>query len=147
MECSVNCEIDESRVPSSADGPAVLRALGTRTWPTTSGRRLRHTVYSLIGCPGFQSATYLLVRRTADGNREVLAVRRTRSDVPSLNLARIRRAGARWGANEVHVFRGATTEEERTCVVAELTRTLCARRGRSSRRAAAPSAALRSGPA
>ena len=124
MECSVSLEIEGSTSPSMTDGPAMFRPLGMKIWTTSSGRRVRHTVYSLVGCPGLTSATYVLVRRTPDGRRSILAVRRTRSVVPSLNLARIRRAGARRGANEVHVYRGARTDGERIELVADLTRAL-----------------------
>jgi hypothetical protein len=40
--------------------------------------------------------------------------------VPSLNLARIRQAGARLGANEVHLYQAARSDEERARIVAEL---------------------------
>jgi hypothetical protein len=129
MECSVDCDVDQVRVPLPADEPLALRHLGTETWQTASGQRLRHAVYSLIGCPAVVAATYILVRRTADGARRVVAVRRTRTDIPILNLARIRRAGARLGANEVHVFRSAKSDEERRWLVAELSRSLGLRRG------------------
>lgn len=145
MECSVDCEVDQVRLPAPAVVPLPLSGLGTETWHTATGQRLRHAVYSLIGCPGVLAATYILVRNCPDGMREVLAVRRTRSDIPSLNLARIRRAGARLGANEVHVFHGAQSAEERRWLVAELSRSVGLRRGGSRRRATASGAALRSG--
>ncbi len=93
-------------------------------WPSASGRRLKHTIYSLIGCPAVKAATYILVRRRRNGSRLVLAVRQTRSAVPSLNLARIRQAGARLGANEVHLYQAAKSVGERTRVVADLTEKL-----------------------
>ncbi len=133
MECSVNCEVDENRPPKLAPSAGILRPLGTTTWGTASGRRLLHTIYTLIGCPAIRGATYLLVKRSENGVRVVLAVCRTRTDVPSLNLARIRRAGARRGANEVHIFRGAKTEDEMSAIVSELSRTLRLRRGRAGR--------------
>lgn len=128
MECGVDCDVDEFRLPFPADEASPLHDLGTEIWETASGRALRHVVYSLIGCPGVLSATYILVRRSPDGLRDVLAVRRTRSNIPSLNLARIRRLGARLGANEVHVFRDSTSDEERRWLVSELSRSLGLRR-------------------
>lgn len=133
MECSVDCEVDERRSVPSTEGVPLLRPLGTRIWPTSTGRQLQHTVYSLLGCPPIERATYLLVYRTPSGSREVRAIRRTRSPFPILNLARIRRAAARHGANEVHVFCEADTDEARREVVRELVTNL-RHRPRSARR-------------
>lgn len=99
-----------------------LAPIGRSTWCAASGRRTRHTIYSLIGCPPVASAVYLLIRRDAGGAPRVLAVRRTRSRFPSLNLARIRRAGARLGANEVHLHDAARTDDEQAAILADLLR-------------------------
>lgn len=124
MESAAHRQREEHRPPEQADGAALASALlaplGHRTWPLASGRRLRHTVYSLIGCPAVKSATYILVRRACDGSHRVLAVQRTSSKAPTLNLARIRRAGARLGANEVHLYRAARSDGERAEIVADL---------------------------
>lgn len=116
-------------LPPAQDDARALAALlcaplGTQNWRLAAGRVLRHTVYSLIGCPVVKAATYLLVRRHADGSCTVLAVRRTRSAAPSLNLAGIRRSGARLGANEVHLYQAARSDVERRRLVAELTELL-----------------------
>jgi hypothetical protein len=126
MECSVDLKLDDQTTPSTvgADDVDFQRPLGTTVWPTASGRSIRHVVYSLIGCPPVKAAIYLLVHQAADGSRKVLAVRATRSHFASVNLARIRRAGARWGANEVHLFRGAKSDEERNDLVSDLCRAL-----------------------
>jgi len=133
MECSVSIRVDERRSLSSIEDSALLRPLGARIWETSTGRQLQHTVYSLLGCPPIEQATYLLVYRTPGGSREVRAVRRTRSPFSTVNLARIRRAGARHGANEVHVFRGAANDEARRELVSELVTTWRCR-SRSARR-------------
>jgi len=129
MECSLERELEESAPLQRADVDAVSiqRPIGTTVWPTASGRRVRHVIYSLIGCPPVRAATYILVRHTLDGDREVLAIRATRSPFPSVNLARIRRSGARWGATEVHLFRGSRSDEERRDLVSDLCRALGAR--------------------
>lgn len=126
MQWSVSCDVADREPlrPMGAEAAALLAPLGTETWCTASGRRIRHTVYSLIGCPPIGAATYLLIRRAADGRRVILAIRRTRSNFPSLNLAHIRRIGARLGANEVHLFHGLPTDEGRRDLVADLSRAL-----------------------
>ena len=64
----------------------------------------------------------MLVARAYDGSQRILAVRRTRTGIPSLNLAAIRRTGARLGANEVHLYLAAKTDIERVRVVDDLMR-------------------------
>lgn len=114
---------DEPRRAGRTDKALRLLApIGRSTWRAASGRRTRHTIYSLIGCPPVASAVYLLIRRDADGAARVLAVRRTRSRFPSLNLARIRRMGARLGANEVHLHGSAKTDDEQAAVLGDLLR-------------------------
>ena len=121
MAYSVQHQSDEARPAGPAsESLYLLRPLGEQDWQLSSGRRLTHTFYSLIGCPAVKAATYLLVRQLADGTRRVLASRRTRSSVPSVNLADIRHAGARLGANEVHLYQGATSDAERSAVAADL---------------------------
>lgn len=83
-----------------------MRSAGRCVWKSLLGRRSVATVYSLVGCPPLVDAVYLLVRRLDGGRRQIIAVRRTRSTVASLNLAHIRRTGARLGADEVHVIDG-----------------------------------------
>lgn len=124
MECSPDLELDDTTAPPLAgvDPVGLLQPIGTTVWSTASGRRVSHVVYSLVGCPPVEAATYLLVRQSRDGTRQVLAVRTTRSPFPSVNLARIRRAGARRGATEVHLFRGAASDEARRDLVSDLCR-------------------------
>jgi ATP-dependent helicase YprA (DUF1998 family) len=128
MESAAHLQSDEASPAEQDSGEAIaslLRApLGHRIWSSASGRRLRHIVYSLIGCPAVKAATYILVRREPDGTSSVLAVRRTRSAAPSLNLARIRRAGARLGANEVHLYQAARSDGERARIVSDLAEAL-----------------------
>lgn len=89
-------------------------------WRGASGRRYIHTMHPLWYCPPVADATYVLVRREGDSRRRVLAVGRTHSDAPSLNLAEIRQKGARLGANEVHVHLIAATDRERAVIEFDL---------------------------
>jgi hypothetical protein len=90
-------------------------------WRGASGRAYVHSVYSLIDCPPLPKATFLLVRRAADGRRLVLHVGLGHSDTATLNLAQVRRRGARLGANEVHVcFLPPSSEEEHALVACDL---------------------------
>jgi hypothetical protein len=72
-------------------------------WRGASGRVYVHRVYTLIECPPLPQASYVLVRREADGRRIALHVGLGRSGTATLNLAQVRRRGAQLGANEVHV--------------------------------------------
>jgi hypothetical protein len=137
MECSVDLKLDEEAAPGIAAGAEAVdfqRPLGTSVWSAASGRAIRYVVYSLVGCPPVKAAIYLLVHDAADGSRKILAVRATRSRFASVNLARIRHTGARWGANEVHLFRGARSDEERNTIVADLCRALRVRAPRTPRK-------------
>ena len=91
-----------------------------RYWRGASGYRYLHMVYSLIGCPAPPKANYVLVRRQDDGRRVALAFGQTKEDAVSLNLAHLRREGARRGANEVHIHLLADTPEARDAVEADL---------------------------
>ncbi len=75
-----------------------------------------------MGCPPLRAATYLLVHRSADGNRTVLAVARTRRVAATENLARIRETGAILGANEVHEHAVCGSDRTRAAIELELTR-------------------------
>ena len=88
-------------------------------WRGASGRRYIHTIHPLRFCPPVADATYMLVSREGD-RRRVLAVGRTHSDAASLNLAEIRQAAARLGANEVHVHLIAASERDRAVVEFDL---------------------------
>ena len=89
-------------------------------WRGASGKRYIHTVYSLLFCPAVSDATYVLIRREADGSRKVLRIGRTLGDEASLNLAEIRQRGAALGANEVHVHLIATSNRDRAMVEFDL---------------------------
>lgn len=114
--------IDKALAPStgSDDATVLFAPFATVVWQTASGRHIPHTVYSLIGCPAVQAATYLLVRRAADGQRTVLAVARTRTKVATLNLASIRNRGASLGANEVHVHAAGASDGARAEIELDL---------------------------
>ena len=72
-------------------------------WTGASGKRYVHTVYNLLDCPALPAGNYVLVNKSASGQHTVLSVGRVTHQAPSLNLADIRRRGAEFGANEVHV--------------------------------------------
>lgn len=87
----------------AASGLAVDLPSRIHFWRGASGQRHLCTVYSLYECPPLPKAVYLLVRRAADGRREVLRVGRVEEDFASLNLAAVRHLSAILGGNEVHV--------------------------------------------
>jgi hypothetical protein len=72
-------------------------------WTGASGKRYVHTVYNLLDCPALPAGNYILVKKSPSGQRSVLSIGRVTHQAPSLNLADIRRRGAEFGANEVHV--------------------------------------------
>jgi hypothetical protein len=89
-------------------------------WPGASGRAYAHNVYSLIGCPPLPMASYVLVRRDAEGRRRALRAGVVQSEAPTLNLAHLRRAGALAGANEVHVCFDAASDADRRLIACDL---------------------------
>lgn len=89
-------------------------------WRGASGARYLHSVYSLRECPALPKATYILVRRDDDGTRRPLKIGQTVAKADTLNLARLRQAGAQLGANEVHIHLLAETDEARTAVTTDL---------------------------
>ncbi len=112
------------RFRSAPASDAMTTSFGTARWTAASGRQVDHAMFSLVGCPATTSAVYILVRHQPDDSRLVLAVRRTRSRHPSLNLARIRHLGAILGANEVHLSEPLANEAELTETTEDLARAL-----------------------
>lgn len=113
-------------VLAPADEPALICrerkiAQPYHYWRGESGARYLHSVYSLLECPALPKATYILVRREQDGARRPLKIGQTMDEADTLNLAHLRQAGARLGANEVHIHLLAESEEERAAVTADLT--------------------------
>jgi hypothetical protein len=109
-----------------ADEPALVCAeeafaQAFHYWRGASGRRYLHSVYTLVGCPALPQANYILVRRHTDGTREALAFGNTKDDAISVNLAHLRHAAAKCGANEIHVHLLAETAHDRALVEADLT--------------------------
>ena len=105
--------------------PAVRRRLEQaparrHVWQGASGREYAHDVYGLIECPPLPRASYILVRRDADGRCRALRVGVGANDAPTLNLAEVRQQGAQTGANEVHVHLDAASEAERRLVACDL---------------------------
>ncbi len=89
-------------------------------WSGASGKGYVHSVYSLIECPPFPKASYILVRRDQRGWRAALHIGLGESEAPTLNLAQVRQRGAQLGANEVHVHVLARTDTERSLVACDL---------------------------
>jgi hypothetical protein len=114
MRVPVNEPKSRPRIARPARPTAALfEPLGHYVWRGASGRRFTHAVYSLIGCPAPLAASYVLVRRSDDGRRRVVACGRTVSEAASLNLASIRQRGASLGANEVHIHALGDSDSER----------------------------------
>ncbi len=119
-------DASETALMGPAEEPALVCAEAAfdqafHYWRGASGRRYLHSVYSLVGCPALPQANYILVRRHEDGSREALAFGDTKDDAISLNLAHLRHAGAKIGANEVHIHLLAETAHDRALVEADLT--------------------------
>jgi hypothetical protein len=93
--------------------PSFLQPVGLADWRLDGVGVFRLVAYRLTGCPQIGPGRYLLVRRDADGCRRILAARRARHRVGSVNLAVIRRLGARLGASEVHIERDPRTPAAR----------------------------------
>lgn len=120
MGLRANVQNQPAQLAQGDDAVALFAPYGVMNWRTATGREIAHIVYSLMGCPPLQSATYLLVRRSADGKRNVLAVARTQRQAPTLNLARIREWGAKLGANEVHIHPICGPDRTRAAVERDL---------------------------
>jgi len=72
-------------------------------WTGASGARYVHTVYSLVTCPTLPASNFMLIKRDADGEPDVLSIGQLTNSATSLNLAEVRRRGAELGATEVHI--------------------------------------------
>ena len=106
--------------------PAAVLEHDFKFWTGASGKRYVHTLYGLIDCPEVDNCNVLLVRRDADGHRQVMHVGRLEHDAPSLNLAEIRHIGATLGVNEVYVHLLAETSRQRRFVEIDLQAALAA---------------------
>ena len=104
----------QSRLSGEAD--EFLAPQSMKSWRGASGQNWTYVVFTLIGCPAFESANFILIKRTAEGRRKVLRIGRTETSSASLNLARIRRDGATLGANEVHVYAQAESDQQRAAI-------------------------------
>lgn len=105
--------------PDPADRtPSFLQPLGLADWRLEGVGVFRLMAYRLTGCPPIGPGRYLLVRRNSDGCRQILAARRARHRVGSVNLAVIRRLGARLGATEVHIERNPRAPAARGALAA-----------------------------
>jgi len=106
---------------SEAHTPALS---GQHVWRGASGTLYTHTVSSLLFCPEVPEGTYVLVHRDGGGSVRVLRVGTLDSKVRSLNLARIRQAGATLGANEVHFRSERASGAERARIAFDIENTL-----------------------
>lgn len=82
----------------------VFAPRGHHVWRDHNGQLSMHVVYGLVGCPAPITASFVLVRRDASGERTALEAGRTTTTLGSVNLARIRRRAAQLGADEVHLL-------------------------------------------
>ena len=62
-------------------------------------------IYRLVECPTVAYGTRYKFVRVVDGVRSTIAIGRAQSKYASLNLANIRRRGARLGTTEVHLIK------------------------------------------
>lgn len=62
-------------------------------------------IYSLVGCPCVAFGTRYKFVRVVKGQRTTVAIGRAQSKYASLNLANIRRRGARLGVQEIHLVK------------------------------------------
>jgi hypothetical protein len=75
------------------------------TAPAVEREHWRALVHPLFFCPPIgKGSSYLLVRRTWPGRRDILLAGQAKSPHADLNLARVRQTAARLGANEVHIL-------------------------------------------
>ena len=91
-----------------------------KLWAGRSGKHYAHTVYGLIDCPQVPKCTYRLVKTDERGITEVLETGTLEDDAPTMNLAQLRRTGARLGATEVHIHFLASTREDRALAAADM---------------------------
>ncbi len=89
-------------------------------WSGASGTRYVHSIYNLFECPPVPAGNYILVNRTADGARTVLAIGRTSNETAARNLAAIRQRSALIGANEVHIHLLAGSDTQSALIEADL---------------------------
>lgn len=94
--------VPRSVVPSSAPPVPDRHPTGV-FWRGHTGRVYRHEIHDFIHCPVLPRATYVLARRDRTDGLIALHVGTATSLAPTLNLAHIRRLGARLGATEVHI--------------------------------------------
>jgi hypothetical protein len=106
--------------PPAAPGLASGLTSRIHFWRGTSGRRHLFSVYSLLDCPPLPPAVYLLVRREADGRREILATGHVDAVHAPSNLATLRQLGAQAEANEVHVCLAADDADLRARIAEDL---------------------------
>ena len=62
-------------------------------------------IFSLIACPAVSYGTRYKFVRIINGERVTVAIGRAQSRYATLNLAAIRRRGARLGVQEIHVMK------------------------------------------
>jgi len=110
----------ERREPTSVLPVLDAATSSQHAWRGASGALYTHTATSLIYCPEMPEATYLLLHRDAGGVARVLRVGTLDSKTRSLNLARIRQAGATLGANEVHFRVERTSAAERARIAFDI---------------------------
>jgi hypothetical protein len=68
-----------------------------------SSRRYAFAAFSIFECPAFGNAAYIIQRRSANGEPEVVEIGSLTSRAPSLNLAYLRHQAATFGAREIEL--------------------------------------------
>lgn len=89
-------------------------------WNGISGMRYVHTVYALLDCPEIPDCNIVLVRTSANGDRERLRVMQIETGAGCSNLAEVRRAAAEIGANEIHIHFLAGNTQHRAMIVSDI---------------------------
>ena len=129
MVLDVDIQHDERARHAEGLGVARFGTSAAVNWCGASGTIVPCAAYSLIDCPAFADAVYLLIRRVPGGEPTVLAIDVTDTSIATLNLARVRHDGARLGADEVHVHAVAATRAARIKLRLDLLMALRARNG------------------
>jgi hypothetical protein len=115
-------------VPALRALDALGAPAGQQVWRGASGTVYPHAVTSLVFCPEISEGTYLLIHRDETGGARVLAVGTLDSQIPTLNLAHIRKVGATLGANEVHYHSERTSPAERARIAFDIENALASDR-------------------
>ncbi len=82
-------------------------------WHDRRGRLIALVSYPLLTCPELSRTTYVLSKRSENGEPVALAVGRVEHWARSLNLATLRHHAAGIGADEIHVIAHSVNARQR----------------------------------